>query len=160
MSSLDRDQSEYDGGAAVDRPAAEATGRIGTPTRPGTTAEPLKGMAVLIVEDEAIINLDLAMTAEAFGARMIVSAHSLEEARGALEMGQFDIAVLDLSLPDGDSMPLAEELHGNGVRIYFYSGDEERTDILDRFPDAGFVMKPATEVAWSDVFASLVGVDG
>lgn len=159
MSSLNRDQSTYDGDGTVERAGAEAPGRVDRAPRQGTTSEPLKGMAVLIVEDEAIINLDLAMTAEAFGARQVVSAHSLEEARTALSVGQFDIAVLDLSLPDGDSLPLAEALQGEGVRIFFHSGSEDRTDILDGFPGAGFVMKPATEKSWSGVFADLVGAE-
>lgn len=160
MSSLDRDQSTFDGGGGSDGPAVEATGRIAEATQGGTPSEPLKDMAVLIVEDEAIINLDLAMTAESFGARMVVSAHNLEEARTAMKVGQFDIAVLDLSLPDGDSMPLAEELHREGVRLFFHSGDEGRTDVLEGFPGAGFVMKPATEKSWSGVFAEMANADG
>lgn len=156
MSSLERDHSRFDGNGTVDRTSADVAGQINE-VGPGTTgSDALRGLSVLIVEDEVIINLDLAMTVESFGAREVVPAHSLEEARKALESGIFDLAVLDLSLPDGDAMPLAKELHGNGVRIVFYSGDDDRRDILASFPGAGYVMKPATEKAWSAVLAEVV----
>lgn len=129
--------------------------KTGDTTRRVIAAAPLQGMDVLIVEDEAIINLDLAMSVETFGARNVVSAHSLEEAAGALDEGRFDLAILDLGLPDGDALPLAEDLRQGGVRIVFYSGDDDRTSILSSFPGAGYVMKPATEKAWADVFTRL-----
>ncbi len=157
MSSLDRDDSGFDGNEAVRRSTADVVGQ--TPGKgPRVTAhKPLDGLSVLIVEDEVIINLDLAMTVESFGAREVVPAHSLEEAWAALKDGSFDLAVLDLGLPDGDAMPLAEKLRGDGVEIVFYSGDDDRKDILDGFPRAGYVMKPAAEKAWSVVFAEVVG---
>lgn len=155
MNSLDRDELGFDGDGAVDRSTSGVVGQShGAGAR--AAAKPLEGLSVLIVEDEVIINLDLAMTVETFGAREVVPAHNLEEARAALKDGTFDLAVLDLSLPDGDAMPLAEKLRGDNVRIVFYSGDDDRTDILAEFPGAGYVMKPATEKAWATVLADVV----
>src|SRR5215204_171408 len=63
--------------------------------------ERLAGATVLVVEDNAIIGLDLQMTLEAFGCRVLGPASSNEHALEVLVHERPDAAVVDLRLTDG-----------------------------------------------------------
>ena len=116
----------------------------------------LDGRKVLILEDEALINFDLTMTVEDFGAREVVSVYNIRQAEAAIADQTFDLAVLDLNLPDGDSTGVAEKLNAGRVPIVFYSGHGERSNIEDRFPGAEFLAKPASEIAWRETIQKVM----
>jgi DNA-binding NtrC family response regulator len=71
---------------------------------PAETALPA-GSEVLIVEDDVRLRKSLAAHLERQNAR-VVEATRLSEAKRLLEQTRFDFAVLDLHLPDGDSLEL------------------------------------------------------
>jgi DNA-binding response OmpR family regulator len=78
----------------------------------------------LIVEDEAIIALDLASELEAMGFEIVGFAKSYE---GALEFAQRcppDIAIVDLMLSGAaQGARVAQDLRARGVKVLVVSGD-------------------------------------
>ncbi|WP_456419828.1 sigma-54-dependent transcriptional regulator [Thermovibrio sp.] len=68
-------------------------------------------MRVLVLEDEASLRDILALILEDFGYE-VEEAGSLREARERLNEGEFDLALVDLRLPDGSGMELVREIKG------------------------------------------------
>src|SRR5215212_10006381 len=66
-----------------------------------TEHERRAGATVLVVEDNSIIGLDLQLTLEAFGYRVLGPASSNEEVLVMLAQERPDAAVVDLHLIDG-----------------------------------------------------------
>ncbi len=73
----------------------------------------LKGLTVLIVEDEPLLRRQLAAEVQRLGGEATL-AGSLEEARRATEGADFDFLLLDVHLPDGLGTTWLRE--GNGPR--------------------------------------------
>lgn len=97
-------------------------------------------MPVLVVEDEAVIALDMRLELEDNGFNVVV-ASNLEAARNLLPERKFRWALLDLSLGKKSTLPIAEELHKRGTRICFVTGSDISRETLDRF-DATLFAKP------------------
>ncbi|WP_338664966.1 PAS domain-containing protein [Pararoseomonas sp. SCSIO 73927] len=95
------------------------------PADPGPAPGPraLAGLCVLVVEDEALVAVEVADALAAAGCRIIGPAGTLEEglaaARGA---GALDAAVLDMKLGGRPVLPLADELAARGVPMIFTTG--------------------------------------
>lgn len=77
---------------------------------------------VLLVEDEALVALDLSQQLEAAGFEVIGPAASVAEARQLLQDDDCDAAVLDVNLGSETSEPVAHDLVGLGVPIIVVSG--------------------------------------
>ncbi len=60
----------------------------------------LKSLSLLVVEDEPLLRRQLSAHLTKFGAE-VASADTLAAARQHLKVGQFDVALLDVNLPDG-----------------------------------------------------------
>lgn len=99
---------------------------------------------VLILEDEAIISFDLELTAQDMGAARTVCVFSLREALAAMETEHFDVAILDVNLPDGSSDRIAPELAAQGTLVIFHTGHGDRNALCGICPSAGFVAKPSS----------------
>jgi len=69
----------------------------------------LAGTRVLVVEDDASLADALCDQLEEFGC-MTTHAGSVREARGALEEGDFEVALLDLHLPDGSGIDVLKQV--------------------------------------------------
>jgi len=81
----------------------------------------LTAVTILVVEDEALIRLDLQVILAAFGAT-VVEAESVAQARDLVGRMMMQAAVLDVLVPDGDTFGLARELLAAGVRVLFVTG--------------------------------------
>lgn len=101
---------------------------------------PMFGAHILHVEDEVLIALEVESICRENGAERVTHISDLKEAE-QVDLGGFDVALIDLSLRGNSTIALAEELDRAGVPIIFMSG-LERTATADRFPSAGFVEKP------------------
>ena len=77
--------------------------------------------AALVVENEAMIALDLEASLAAVGFEPIIVA-SCAAARRWLEVITPDVAILDVLLPDGSSESIARELDGRAVPFVVHSG--------------------------------------
>lgn len=64
---------------------------------------------VLIVDDSLTVRMDLKEAMEAAGFDTITSA-TIASARRACQQGTFDLAILDVLLPDGDGLTLLQEI--------------------------------------------------
>jgi CheY-like chemotaxis protein len=82
----------------------------------------LQGIRVLVVEDEALVRLDLLDILREAGALIVGEAGSLQEAIDMSKMTHFDVAILDRNLAGSSSMPLAERVAMRGAGIVFVSG--------------------------------------
>jgi DNA-binding response OmpR family regulator len=81
----------------------------------------LQGRSILIVEDEALIVMDLTMAFEDAGAE-VTSTHTLKHALLLVEHDGLSAAILDHGLKDGDSSLLSRRLKARGVPFLIYSG--------------------------------------
>ena len=72
------------------------------------SASELKGLSILVVEDEAMLLRQLQAHLTHFGAE-VATANSVASARSFLNAGQFDFVLLDVNLPDGLGTDLLRE---------------------------------------------------
>jgi two-component SAPR family response regulator len=78
---------------------------------------PLRGLTVLIVEDEFLIAMNLEAILERHGAHVLGPAGTVTEALRLLETKRPDVALLDVHLKDGLVTPVAKAL---GLRTIPY----------------------------------------
>src|SRR3954463_13150338 len=83
---------------------------------------PLGRSNILIVEDQAIIALDLESAVEDANGQVIGPASTVREALKLLHANEVDAAILDANLPDGDVTPVAEELIDRGIPFVISTG--------------------------------------
>ena len=77
----------------------------------------LKGLRLLVVEDEALVAMLLEDTLRALGCRYVAQALAL------LEREVVDLALLDVNLGGGErSYPVADALAARGIRFIFVTG--------------------------------------
>ena len=92
----------------------------------------LRGLKVLVAEDEAIIALDLEAALGELGCVVLPLAPSVARALELLAAGWPDAALLDVGLADGPATPVAEAMAALGVPFAVVSGH-----------DAGRIGEPA-----------------
>ncbi len=102
----------------------------------------LEGVKVLLVEDEAFIAMAISDQLESAGATEIDHALTLSDAQTAVNENSYDVAILDLRLPDGNSHTLAGQLIEKGTEIVFHSGHAEIDSLKSEFPTARACRKP------------------
>lgn len=100
----------------------------------------LSGQSILIVEDEALIALDLHQTLREAGAS-VLAATSLEEGLDILTYAEVTAAVLDMSLRGPDCSALCTELNSKSIPFLFYTADP-KAEIVRAWPSAPVVLKP------------------
>jgi DNA-binding NtrC family response regulator len=104
---------------------------------------PLSRSNILIVEDQAIIALDLESAVEEANGQVIGPASTVREALKLLHTNEVDAAILDANLPDGDVTPVAEELIAAGTPFLINTGVAVPLQ-LRRFPDVPVFRKPTS----------------
>lgn len=106
----------------------------------------LAGMRILIVEDDPECATSLAELLDAYDCLPTVT-HSLSEARQAWTNGQFDLALVDLTLGTQSGLDLALEWLAASeakAKVVLLSGREPTPRELARFSDGAppFLLKP------------------
>jgi DNA-binding response OmpR family regulator len=81
----------------------------------------LRGHSILVVEDEALIAIDIAFALEKVGAQ-VATARTIKDALALAEHEALSAAIVDRSLKDGDSGSLCERLEERGIPYLVYSG--------------------------------------
>lgn len=107
----------------------------------------LSGLRVLIVEDQPLIAMDIEEMLLALGAASVATANAIKEGRSILAADAApDVAVLDYSVGDENSLSLAMDLLRQNVAVLFISGYDSRQDVSSPMPeelrDVPFVAKP------------------
>lgn len=112
--------------------------------------------SVLIVEDEALIALDLEEVVRDCGYDPDGPYGSVAESLRALDHNTPDCAVLDVRILDGEVFPVADRLQQRQVSIIFYSGHANQSDLRRRYPTAQICMKPASHTDLMEAITSAV----
>lgn len=110
-------------------------------------AKPAAGR-ILIVEDDSDILEVLKLMLEYEGHKVVTAKRGAAALAAAREKA-FDVAVLDISMPDMSGIEVAQALRGDprtaGVRIAIHTGVEERW-VRERFPDYDHYFAKARDV--------------
>jgi len=104
----------------------------------------LTGVRVLVLEDDALINLCLVEMLESLGCR--VSAFmQLHQAKAAVEKEAPDVALLDVNLQGNTtSYDLAAELQERGVPVVFLTG-YDISGMDEKWRNHPMLQKPCTQ---------------
>lgn len=97
---------------------------------------------ILVAEDEMVIAFDLCETVEEAGFQVEGPHAGISAAMLAFQKEKPDLAILDITLDDGNVFPLAKKLEAENVPIIFHSGRHSRCEIEQHFPHALTLMKP------------------
>lgn len=96
---------------------------------------------VLIVEDDAVLAMDLAQSVREAGLEVVGPAASTSEALELLKQGQPEIAILDINLGNETSESIAHRLCADGVPFIAVSG-YSRSQPPPIFQQAAYFSKP------------------
>jgi len=114
---------------------------------PGTdnAGDALRGLRILLVEDDPLICLDLETSLAEFGA-IVTAVSNVASAFAALAIAMPDIAVLDFELGVETSEPIAEVVQARNVPFLYLSGYSEHDDRFSRWPEIRVLAKPLSAV--------------
>ncbi|WP_291076982.1 PAS domain S-box protein [Hyphomonas sp.] len=123
--------------------ASSSPADLSAPARPSAPAPaPASGQRrVLVVEDEAIIAIDMAAALEDAGFSVIGPVGSVFEAMQLLDEKPCDCAVLDINLAGETSAPVASRLLADGIPFVTVSGNTPEST-GDEFSQSPFLSKP------------------
>jgi two-component SAPR family response regulator len=77
---------------------------------------------ILVVEDEMLIALMIEDAVQESGGEIVGPVATLEKALKLAEEGEFDAAILDVTIRGGKVYPVAEALLARGIPFVFASG--------------------------------------
>ena len=111
---------------ALQHNAHHPSGPIGTalvPLRPAEAVEPSsRGSRILVIEDEALVALQLQADLESAGHKVVGPARSLQAGMRLAEREEIDVALIDVSLGRETSAPIADRLLARNVPFAFVTG--------------------------------------
>lgn len=112
----------------------------------------LKGLRVLIVEDEPLLAICLGEIIETEGGVVVGTAHTVDQATRLVATESFDVALLDLSLHGKPVGSIAAAIIDRGCAVVFSSGSRV-SDVLTAFPGWPVLRKPYED---DEMLAALV----
>jgi DNA-binding response OmpR family regulator len=112
---------------------------------------------ILIVEDDALIALEMSERLTDLGYDVIGPAHTVESAEDMIAVDKPDAALLDANLAGVSSVPLGERLVQLGVPVAFCTGYDSIKNLSARLAKAPLLTKPIGEADLSNVLSSLLG---
>ncbi len=129
---------------AVEMPLRQVTEAGIAPAGPGAadSALALRGRRVLVVEDSALVAMELETTLRAQGAEVIGPVARIEDAEAAILKRAPDAALRDIDLDGVAVFPLADLLAAARVPFVFTTGYEARLVLPPRFADRPVLPKP------------------
>lgn len=108
---------------------------------------------ILVVDDDALIAMELGERLTDMGYEVLGPAHSIAEAEVLLARETPDGALLDASLAGGvSSVPLAMTLHARGVRLAFCTGYDKVKGAPPELASVPVLTKPVSD---ADISACL-----
>jgi DNA-binding response OmpR family regulator len=105
---------------------------------------PLRGVTVLVVEDDLFLAMALEDTLVGMGAVVVDVCHTLDEAMARADADDFAVAVLDFSLGSHSVTPLARRLARRNVPFVLHTGMSRSEPSLSEWRDFPIVEKPAS----------------
>jgi len=102
---------------------------------------PLSGLRILLMEDEALIALDVEQLCRDSGAADVIVVRDLEQMRNADDQA-YHAAILDVMLSGTPTMDFARTLSDQGVPFVFATGYADNADFFSDFPGTPVIGKP------------------
>jgi DNA-binding NtrC family response regulator len=103
----------------------------------------LEGARVLVVEDEAILAMELESILLDAGAQAVTVCRTVEDALDALAKNGVAAAVLDVRVGRKPVGPVAGQLAKRGIPFLFYTGQIGNDPVLEAWPRSRVITKPA-----------------
>lgn len=102
-------------------------------------------MRILVVEDDLALSAGLCFELDSNG-YLTVAAYNCRKARQLLQVDQFDLAIMDVNLPDGNGFDLCREVKAikPELPVIFLTANDLEQDVLSGF-DLGaedYITKP------------------
>jgi DNA-binding response OmpR family regulator len=104
----------------------------------------LTGKKILVVEDEAIVAMDLAQILEDAGATVLGPALSLDQADALADAEEIAAAILDVRLGRQNVFSVAGKLAARGVPLIFHTGHGHIHELAGRWPESQVLLKPVS----------------
>ena len=120
-----------------------------------TVAAPLAGLAVLVMEDEPILALDLQMILEDAGASVVGPATTLQNALSLVDTELISCALLDVQMGEQSGLKAAERLQRSGIPLVFHTGNAAPDDLRREWPACPVIIKPASPASIVEALLSL-----
>jgi DNA-binding NtrC family response regulator len=106
--------------------------------------EILKGLSILVVEDDFIVSTELEALLRDAGADSVYSCRTVGEATAVLDCRKVAVAVLDARIGGDSVAPVARKLAQSDTPFLFYTGQIAGDRIMAEWPDRTIVSKPAS----------------
>ena len=119
--------------------------------------EALRGLHVLVVEDNYVLAESMRWALEALGCIVVGPAPTNERAFALLQEGRIDAAILDIDLQGKTSQPVAEQLLEADLPFLFLTGYESAPEWLGERP---CLNKPVDPEILASALAAEVGPAG
>ena len=110
---------------------------------------------LLVVEDNALIAMDLEEILKSYGCQVVGPSVSVREALSKLDDEDIDVAVVDYQLADGTAASLTKVLDERGIPYAICTGTSEDT-ISSLYPNTPILGKPYNSEDVSMVVNSLI----
>src|SRR5262245_41669213 len=117
------------------------------------------GHRVLIVEDDALIGLELEAVLQGAGMEVVGPAHTVDAALASAAAGKPDAAILDVNLGGEKAFPVADALAGANVPFLFLTG-HSATELPKRHRNRPILAKPCRPSDLVRAVSLLVGNHG
>ncbi|MBB4639891.1 response regulator [Rhizorhapis suberifaciens] len=111
-----------------------------------TMPEPLRGLRLFVVEDEALVAMLLEQMLEDLGCEVVSLAGTVGQALDQVEKvaPRVDAAILDVNLGGERVYPVADALAAHDIPFLFATGYGP-SGLDDRYPDSTVLSKPYVE---------------
>jgi DNA-binding response OmpR family regulator len=103
----------------------------------------LAGTRVLVVEDDALLLLDLEEVLRQAGVQSVYTCCTIEEALRCSETERFDAAIIDVRIGSDSIAPIARQLVARGTPFVFYTGQPRNDRIMAECLNCQILSKPA-----------------
>ncbi len=116
---------------------------------------PMIPQRVLVLEDNLIIAMEAEEILREIGSTKVELASNLDEALAAINLGQYDLALLDVNLGEAMSFNFARLLTERGIPFGFVSGYSDTQEFPDDLQNAPLLVKPFDERAMLQFLAKM-----
>jgi DNA-binding response OmpR family regulator len=117
----------------------------------------LSGTSIFVVEDEAIVALDLQTMLEDAGAEVVGPAGTLPEAETLSENRDISLAILDVRLNQDTITTVADRLTERRIPIIFHTGHSTSEGLTARWPGCKVLHKPVSPLELMATVCGLLG---
>ena len=117
--------------------------------------QPLRGMRILIADDEFLIAVVIEETLREAGAEIVIAA-TLEAALKEASDEPLSAALLDVRLGRQTTEAVADVLAARAVPFIFYSGQALPDAVRRKHPDAKILTKPVKQSAFVEAMIGIM----